>query len=120
VGWRYPLAGQRIRLADGRTAPLSAEAHSDPIAAAMRWSICEGELIESIGRGRGFNCAVDTVLEIDLLTDVVLPVTVNALVPRSDLKPTRRDLMARSGIVLEYAADMAASFPVEECDKLQL
>jgi putative DNA primase/helicase len=110
AGWWYPLADQRIRLADGRTSPLSAEAHSDPIAEAMRWSICEGELIQAIGRGRGVNRTADTVLEIDLLTDVVLPVTVNALVPWSDLRPTRRDLMALTGIVLENAADMAACF----------
>ena len=111
AGWWYPLADQRIRLADGRTAPLSAEAHSDPIAEAVRWSICEGELIQAIGRGRGVNRTADMVLEIDLLTDVVLPVTVNALVPWCDLRPTRHDLMALTGIVLENAADMAACFP---------
>ena len=60
----------------------------------MRWSICEGELIQAMGRGRGVNRTAATPLEIDLLTDVVLPVTVDALVPWSDLRPTRRDLMA--------------------------
>jgi len=87
------------------------EAHSDPIAEAVRWSICEGELIQAIGRGRGVNRSADTALEIDLLTDVVLPVTVDGLVPWSAIKPTRRDLMALSGIVLDNAADMAACFP---------
>ena len=111
AGWWYPLADQRIRLADGRTAPLSTAFHVDPIAEAARWSICEGELIQAVGRGRGVNRTADNVLEIDLLTDVVLPVTVDALVPWSDLKPARRDLMALSGIVLENAADMAACFP---------
>jgi putative DNA primase/helicase len=81
------------------------------MAEAVRWSICEGELIQAMGRGRGVNRTADTVLEIDLLTDVVLPVTINALVPWSDLRPTRRDLMALSGIVLHNAADMAACFP---------
>ncbi|MBW7852609.1 MAG: hypothetical protein H3C38_19110, partial [Rhodospirillales bacterium] len=85
--------------------------HADPIAEAVRWSICEGELIQAMGRGRGVNRTADTALEIDLMTDVVLPVTVDALVPWSDLKPTRRDLMALSGIVLDNAADMAACFP---------
>jgi putative DNA primase/helicase len=51
------------------------------------------------------------VLEIDLLTDVVLPVTAEALVSWSELRPTRRDLMALSGIVLDNAADMAMCFP---------
>jgi putative DNA primase/helicase len=111
AGWWYPLDDKHIHLASGRTAPLASECHADPMAEAVRWSICEGELIQAMGRGRGVNRTADTVLEIDLLTDVVLPVTINALVPWSDLRPTRRDLMALSGIVLHNAADMAACFP---------
>jgi len=111
AGWWYPMIERRVRLAGDRTAPLAMEEHSDPIAEAVRWSICEGELIQAMGRGRGVNRTAATPLEIDLLTDVVLPVTVDALVPWSDLRPTRRDLMALTGIVLENAADMAACFP---------
>jgi putative DNA primase/helicase len=111
AGWWYPMAERRIRLAGGRSTPLAMEVHVDPIAEAIRWSICEGELIQAMGRGRGVNRTADTVLEIDLLTDVVLPVTVDALVAWSDLRPTRRDLMALSGIVFDNAADMAACFP---------
>jgi len=111
AGWWYPMAERRLRLANDRMAPLAMEEHADPIAEAVRWSICEGELIQAMGRGRGVNRTADRVLEIDLLTDVVLPVTVDALLPWSDLRPTRRDLMALSGIVLENAADMAVCFP---------
>ena len=105
------MAERRLRLTGEQTAPLAMEAHADPIAEAVRWSICEGELIQAMGRGRGVNRTADTVLEIDLLSDVVLPVTVDALVPWSEIRPTRRDLMALSGIVLENATDMAACFP---------
>ncbi|RDC69826.1 toprim domain-containing protein [Rhodovulum sp. 12E13] len=111
AGWWYPMVERRVRLVGDRSAPLAMEAHADAIAEAVRWSICEGELIQAMGRGRGVNRTAATPLEIDLLTDVVLPVTVDALVPWSDLRPTRRDLMALSGIVLENAADMAACFP---------
>ena len=75
------MVERRVRLAGDRTAPLAMEEHADPIAEAVRWSICEGELIQAMGRGRGVNRTADTPLEIDLLTDVVLPVTVDALVP---------------------------------------
>jgi putative DNA primase/helicase len=111
AGWWYPIAERRVRLASNKIAPMAMEEHADPIAEAIRWSICEGELIQAIGRGRGVNRTAETRLEIDLLTDVVLPVTVDELVPWSELKPTRRDLMALTGIVLENAADMAACFP---------
>ncbi|MBD3787726.1 MAG: toprim domain-containing protein, partial [Sphingomonadales bacterium] len=111
VGWWYPMVERRVRLAGDMAAPLAMEEHADPIAEAVRWCICEGELIQAMGRGRGVNRTATTPLEIDLLTDVVLPVTVDALVPWSDLRPTRRDRMALTGIVLENAADMAACFP---------
>jgi putative DNA primase/helicase len=90
---------------------MAMETHADPIAEAVRWSICEGELIQAMGRGRGVNRSAETVLEIDLMTDVVLPVTVDALVPWSQIRPARRDLMTLAGIVLENAADMATCFP---------
>ncbi len=87
AGWWYPMVERRVRLVGDRTAPLATEEHADPIAEAVRWSICEGELIQAMGRGRGVNRTAATPLEIDLLTDVVLPVTVDALVQWSDLRP---------------------------------
>ena len=57
------------------------------------------------------NRTAENPLQIDLLTDVVLPVTVDELVAWSDLRPTRRDLMAARGVALENAADMAAELP---------
>jgi putative DNA primase/helicase len=111
ASWWYPMVERRVCLGGDQTAPLAMERHVDPIAEAVRWSICEGELIQAMGRGRGVNRTAHTPLEIDLLADVVLPVTVNALVPWSDIRPTRHDLMALQGIVLENAADMAACFP---------
>ena len=111
AGWWYPLSEQRIRLASGRTLPLMVKTHADPIAEAIRWSICEGELIQAIGRGRGVNRTAETPLEIDLLTDAVLPLTVQEVVPWQQIRPSRHDLMALEGVVLENAADMARCFP---------
>ena len=68
-----------------------------PTAEAIRWSICEAELIQAMGRGRGVNRTAETPLQIDLMTDVVLPVTVDELIAWPDLCPTRRDLMAARG-----------------------
>jgi putative DNA primase/helicase len=111
AGWWFPLTEKRLRLADGRTLPLMVETHTDPIAEAIRWSICEGELIQAIGRGRGVNRTAETPLDIDLLTDAVLPLTVHEVIPWQHIRPSRHDLMALEGVVLENAADMAKCFP---------
>ncbi len=109
--WWYGNADHEINLADGGVHALSGEVHADPMAEAVRWSICEGELVQALGRGRGVNRTVETPLEIDLLTDVVLPITVNEVLSWEDVQPTRHDMMAVTGVVLENAADMAKTFP---------
>ncbi len=88
TGWWYGTTERRIRLARG-THALDGEQHADPTAEAIRWSICEGELIQAMGRGRGVNRTAETPLAIDILTDVVLPVTVSELIAWGELRPTR-------------------------------
>jgi putative DNA primase/helicase len=111
VTWWYELEERRIALADGGVHALSGETHVDPTVEAIRWTICEGELIQAIGRGRGVNRTAATPLEVDLLTDVVLPVAVHEVLNWDDVCPSRQDMMAASGVVLENAADMARAFP---------
>ncbi len=111
VEWWYASTERQINLADGGVHPVSGEVHDDPTAEAARWSICEGELIQALGRGRGVNRTTDNPLEIDLLTDVVLPVTVDEVLAWDDVRPSRHDMMAAAGVELENAADMAKAFP---------
>ena len=111
VSWWYGREERRIALADGGVHPVAGEAHADPTAEAIRWSICEGELIQALGRGRGVNRTAETPLEIDLLTDVVLPVAVHEVLAWDDVRPTDQDIMASTGVELENAADMAKAFP---------
>jgi putative DNA primase/helicase len=111
VDWWYEQEERRIALADGGVHRLSGETHADPTVEAIRWTICEGELIQAIGRGRGVNRTAATPLEVDLLTDVVLPVAVHEVLDWADVCPSRQDMMAASGVVLENAADMARAFP---------
>ena len=111
AAWWYRSVERRIGLADGAVHATAAEMHEDPLAEAIRWTICEGELIQAIGRGRGVNRTPADPLSIDLLTDVVLPIAVHEVLSWEDIKPTRLDAMAASGVVLENAADMARAFP---------
>ena len=45
------------------------------------------------------------------IADAVLPLTVQEVVPWQQIRPSRHDLMALEGVVLENAADMARCFP---------
>jgi len=111
TGWWYGSCEKRIRLEGGKTHAVMGEFHADPTVEAIRWSICEAELIQAMGRGRGVNRSAETPLAIDLLTDMVLPVTVRKVLSWPAICPSRRDLMAARGVVLENAADMAVCFP---------
>ncbi len=110
-----PLAGwyQRVdalrETADGSTTVTDADRHPHPIAEAVRWSICEGELIQIIGRARGVNRDHRDPVEVLVLTDVPLPVPLSETMTVGDLTLSPRDLMlAAGGVALENATDAAA------------
>ena len=86
AGWWYPHRGAAHPARGRQDHAVPCEVHADPTAEAIRWSICEGELIQAMGRGRGVNRTAENPLQIDLLTDVVLPVTVAELIAWSDLR----------------------------------
>ncbi len=109
--WWYPLTERVIRRPNGRSRMVMGEHHPDPIAEAIRWNICEAELVQAMGRGRGVNRTADSPLQIDLLTDIVLPITASEVIDWADLVPSRIDMMASRGVVLENAADRAKCFP---------
>jgi putative DNA primase/helicase len=70
IPW-YLKVEQGIRLADGRGLPVMGDAHIDPLAEDVRWSICEGESLQGIGRPRGVNRTEANPLHIDLLCSAV-------------------------------------------------
>ena len=110
-GWYGRGDGVRHTAAEGAVT-IEADRHPDPIAEAIRWQICEGELVQIIGRGRGVNRAEDNPLDVLVLTDSPLPIPVAATIQAADLAPSPADLMlAAGGIVFENAADAAAAYP---------
>ena len=73
----YPRIVRGIRMRDGTGREVEGNQHPDPRAEAVRWSICEAELIQTIGRGRGVNRTAANPLQIDILTNVCLPIEVD-------------------------------------------
>lgn len=106
--WYAPTV-RGIRTRDGSAAGVECDAHPDPIAEACRWQVCEGELMQAIGRGRGVNRTADNPLDIDIVCNVVLPVTVDAV--EAWEQPGEEIEMQAEGVVLESAADMATAWP---------
>jgi putative DNA primase/helicase len=85
---------------DGGAIIGGTDRHPDPIAEALRWRICEAELIQSIGRGRGVNRTASAPLQVDLLTNVPLPFAIDEAGPFKNFEPTPFDLMAARGLVV--------------------
>lgn len=65
--------------------------------------------MQAIGRGRGVNRTAADPLDIDIIANVVLPLTVDAAEPWSP--PGEEIEMQIEGIVLDSPADMAATWP---------
>ena len=68
-----------LRLSPGAIAPVQNEVLTDPLASEILFQIREAELIQMIGRGRGVNRTADNPLNVLLLTNVALPVTVDSV-----------------------------------------
>jgi len=111
VRW-YPQDTMLTReMRDGTFSPAVGSRHPDPVAEAVRWQICEGELLQIIGRGRGVNRTAANPLDVWLLTDTVLPIPVDEELRATDLDPTPVDLMlARHGALLS-PKDAARAYP---------
>ena len=73
------------------------EFHPDPNAEVCRWSVCEGELVQVIGRPRGINRTAENPVLIEVMNDVVLPVPVDET--RRWAAPTYAEMMLARGVV---------------------
>lgn len=114
-GGRYPVqqGGIRMRGTD-EGFPLEAAYHPDPLAEALRWQICEGQLIQSIGRPRAVNRTADNPVHIDIVTNIPLPIEVDETVTWKEMQPHPLEVLAARGFVIEEGRDQAA-FAVGVC-----
>jgi putative DNA primase/helicase len=107
--WYDPVV-RGIRRADGRGVAVQCDQHPDPVCEAVRFQICEGELMQAIGRGRGVNRTAETPLDLDIVADVCLPVTVNEVSLWQEPSAIVEALVA-DGIFLVSPADMVKCWP---------
>jgi putative DNA primase/helicase len=109
---RYERRDAAVLLTDGTTIAAEADFHPDPVAEAIRWQICEGELIQIIGRGRAVNRTSATPLDVLVLTDRPISLAIDTPVTWEELMPSPFDLMlSQQGVALINAADASRGFP---------
>jgi hypothetical protein len=94
--WKFPVP---IHKSDGSIEHVMVPRHPDPIVEAVRWSICEGQLLQTEGRGRAVNRTADNPLDVDILTNIPLPILVDKTTTWDEILPSPVDVMAARGIV---------------------
>jgi hypothetical protein len=113
----YPLQAVGRLMSDGTGRRALAYRHPDLWVEAVRFAVCEGELLQAVGRGRGVRRTGDTPLQVLILTNVPIPIPVNQLTVWNDLCVTGPfDTLAARGVVpLDYAG-IAAALPRQFAD----
>lgn len=106
----YDRETRWIRMRDGSARAVTVEVHPDPFVEKVRRRICEDEMVQAIGRGRGVWRTAETPLGVLILADVCLDITVDAVEAWEDPKEEEVG-MAVEGVVLFSAADRAKAYP---------
>lgn len=105
-GYRAQPAGVRMR--DGSSRTVRLRRHEDPQAELLRAAICDDELIQAIGRGRGVNRTAADPLEVHVLADVALPLVHDRVLPWAIVRPDLFQRMLLEGIAVDSPGDAAA------------
>jgi hypothetical protein len=112
--WFRPPVARHITRPDGSGHTVDrCDMHPDPFGEKVRWLVCEGELIQAIGRSRGVNRTPDTPLDIDIVSNVVTPFTIHEIEYRKR-KVEMASLFfktAPEGVMLTSRVDMVKVWP---------
>ena len=85
--------------------------HPDPKAELLRAAICDDEVLQAIGRGRGVNRAEADPLEVRVLANVALPLPHDRLSCWELECPDIVQRMLLAGIAVDSPADAAGLHP---------
>lgn len=108
-GYARTRAG--IHMRSGMIRGLPVVRHSDDHAEVLRAAICDDEVVQVIGRGRGVNRTAENPLEVHILSDVALPLVYDQLTTWDNEKPDLFQQMLLRGIATDSPADAAALHP---------
>ena len=100
-----------VVLESGRASAIRAIRHTDPFAEVLRGAICDDEVMQALGRGRGVNRTADTPLEVHVMADVVLPVAYQRVQAWAAVCPDIVQEMLLAGLAVDSPADAARLHP---------
>ncbi len=95
----------------GRASAIRAIRHTDPSAEILRGAICDDEVMQVLGRGRGGNRTASNPLEVHLLADVLVPVAYQRVQAWDAVCPDILQQMLLAGLAVEIPADAARLHP---------
>jgi putative DNA primase/helicase len=120
----YPSFSVKRRVRqDGQEVDVDgvADLHPDPLCEIMRYRICEGEVLQALGRGRGVNRTADRPLDLVVLGTSVLPVPVDELLSEEDVDVSPFDrMLAAGGVAFESPTDAYWAYKADPEDPAAL
>jgi hypothetical protein len=105
----YSQVRRGIRKKDGSGVAVDADQHPDPFAESVRQLITEAELVQALGRARAVNRSVQAPLDVEMLFDTVLPVTVDQV--SHWIVPSLLIETAAEGVMLLSPVDLVKIWP---------
>ena len=112
----YQPVQRGVRMRDGTSQAVQVLAHPDPHAEVLRAAICEDEVFQAIGRGRGVNRTAENPLEVHVLADVALPLVHDRVLSWDTVAPDIVQRMLLAGVAVDSpdGRDGAASAPLRQ------
>ncbi|MBC7737875.1 MAG: hypothetical protein H7245_11810 [Candidatus Saccharibacteria bacterium] len=107
----YAASDAGVVLESGRSTAVRAVRHTDSFAEILRGAICDDEVMQALGRGRGVNRTGDAPLEVHLMADVVLPVAYERVQAWAAVCPDIVQKMLLAGLAVDSPADAATLHP---------
>ena len=107
----YAKASPGLWLKEGRKAAITTLRHADAAAEVLRAAICDDEVQQAVGRGRGINRGRENSLEVHLLADVVLRVEHASMQAWPAVQPDLVQGMLLSGLAVDSPSHAAALHP---------
>ncbi len=107
-GW-YEMQKVTVAGAEKGSATMTVHRHPHVLAESIRHAICEDQIVQAIGRGRGVNRAASNPLQVEIWGEDAPPLPVDEVLCFST--PSSDDRALGLGMWLESAADLSRIWP---------